>query len=102
LMAALAAARLRAGPAPSFRPNRAAERGALAQLNRDLAVQHLELVEFYQEEGFWITTVIDHRERPPRRWQYVISRKQAPTRAAAFAAIRRRFIAVAADGIEPD
>jgi hypothetical protein len=104
VMAALAAAQMQAAPAPHFRPDRNPDRAALTLLKHDLAVQGKELVEFWQEEEFWIVTVLDHRERPSKRWIYVISQRQAPTRIAAFNAIRSRFIVVDSEssGVEPD
>jgi hypothetical protein len=104
VMASLAAAETRAAPAPSFKPDRNADRAALALLKHDLAAQAKELVEFCQEEEFWVATVLDHQERPSKRWQYVISHRQAPTRIAAFDAVRRRFIVVNAGTaeVEPD
>lgn len=103
LMIALAAAATWAAPAPPFRPNRYADREALLLLKRDLAEQRLELVDFEQEGDFWVATVLDHKARPSKRWQYVIGRSQAPSRTAAFDAVRSRFIVPdSKDTVEPD
>ena len=99
----LTASEMPAAPAPSFRPDRHADRAALVLLKRDLAAQEKELVEFGAEEEFWVATVVDHQERPSRRWQYVVAQRQAPTRVAAFEFVRRRFIADApTSDVEPD